>query len=608
MLDARFPEDTLFLYCEGDHRVYECDLFQSGDTSWNETGFESFAARIRQAAKEEAERQASSSKAGAVDSKTEETGTEHREAEPSGAAPVVPKVESPQGGASGDFGAGSNKIPSASPSPPKEVAPPPPVAETEVKAEESASASSAAQGCNREPEASGSREPEASGTREPEASDRAYHGWDPVFPETPPSPEIKDVVHVCTWAKRVGAGNMLWMQWEGGFSRQMPGHGSGMLALTRAFARDFLPHLQSTAPGHVDLVLKEWLDEDGRQENGEYGFLYPTFGSFETHTSGCDVAMGTRPSNFNKPWSGNGFHCEKGPRFIGRLRQKGKGGAQWLGGPIDWSCDLRWRTERPPCHWADPRWAQRLWNRWWLDRHGEWVGPVCTWEQQRMWDRATSWSRRPWQARGKDGEELHAGNAALKNDPDGYRFLKGGGQAPITRLAEALVTTPQHDDRWEGEQSHRTLTTRRRRTAVANYCRRVFDDDGQDRNRTTERGRVERGGVESQIDMAREPEASSDQKTKTKQDGKNRDCTAYMPIVNMYCSFPCGRPFVSSVSLFCHLKEDVGWECPHETDLPQQLSFPGQALAMKQLYNRALWDHFLGADWYSKEVGGGRDP
>ena len=55
---------------------------------------------------------------------------------------------------------------------------------------------------------------------------------------------------------------------------------------------------------------------------------------------------------------------------IGRLRKKGQGGAEWLGGPIDWGEDLRWLTQRPPTSWSDPRWAQRLWARWWVDRAG----------------------------------------------------------------------------------------------------------------------------------------------------------------------------------------------------------------------------------------------
>ena len=232
-----------------------------------------------------------------------------------------------------------------------------------------------------------------------------------------PSPELRDLVRCVTYAHRVGAGNLLWMQWEAGWSRQMPGHGSGLIAMTRSFARDFLPHLQKTQPGHVDLVLIEWLLEEGRQQNGGYGFLYPTCGSYEEHFSGCDPRMLRRASNFGKPWSGEGFHCGKGPRYIGRMRRKGQGGAEWLGKPVPWDTeDLRWRTEIPPLSWSDLRYQQRLWNRWWIDQHGRWIGPEITRAQQEFWDKLIQ-RRRPGKGcgrgRGKDDgcfdEEAHAG-------------------------------------------------------------------------------------------------------------------------------------------------------------------------------------------------------
>ncbi len=59
--------------------------------------------------------------------------------------------------------------------------------------------------------------------------------------------------------------------------------------------------------------------------------------------------------------------------------------------------------------------------------------------------------------------------------------MKGGDLCPITRLAEALATTPEHEDRWTRPGGHAAVATRKRRVAVARYIRRVFCSRGEDR-------------------------------------------------------------------------------------------------------------------------------
>ena len=49
-MDERYPEDTLFVFLEADWRMYEKDCFGTLGANWQETGFESMVAMIRQEA------------------------------------------------------------------------------------------------------------------------------------------------------------------------------------------------------------------------------------------------------------------------------------------------------------------------------------------------------------------------------------------------------------------------------------------------------------------------------------------------------------------------------------------------------------------------------
>lgn len=51
-----------------------------------------------------------------------------------------------------------------------------------------------------------------------------------------------------------------------------------------------------------------------------------------------------------------------------------------------------------------------------------------------------------------------------------------------------------------------------------------------------------------------------------------------------------------------HHEEDVGWWQPQEVNIPTELTFPGAAMAMRQLFHKELWDYFLGPNWFETEV------
>ena len=54
VLDARYPSDTLFIFCEADMRIYERDCFAKQGANWQEAGYESFLDLIRAEAAEKA--------------------------------------------------------------------------------------------------------------------------------------------------------------------------------------------------------------------------------------------------------------------------------------------------------------------------------------------------------------------------------------------------------------------------------------------------------------------------------------------------------------------------------------------------------------------------
>ena len=311
---------------------------------------------------------------------------------------------------------------------------------------------------------------------------------DKVPPATAPSQELRDLVRVCTAAHRIGRGNFVWLCWEGNRtnSRSMPSHGTTLVAFTAAFARAFAEFLQSASPGNLDLILLARLKSEKVQEEVRACFVYPSCGSYDAHWSGCEPSIGVRESSWSVSWVGEGFRSKNIPRYLGAWQKKG--GARWLTPALDLdSPSLVWRTERPPTSFADPRWEWRLWNRGWVDEWNTWVGPTVPGFDPR----ARRETGAHWWARGRGAPSpspavpASAGRAPwegtleqLRNDPDGYRQLRDGAFAPITRLAEELCTDPLWTD-YTVTPGADTRSGRHRRRAMAAYLRRCFVDGSQ---------------------------------------------------------------------------------------------------------------------------------
>ena len=322
-----------------------------------------------------------------------------------------------------------------------------------------------------------------------EEGDETFFGWQRSCPTTEPSQELRDLVRVCTAAHRVGRGNFVWLAWEGAkTSRSMPSHGTTLVAFTRCFAAAFLDHLQHTKTvHHLDLMLLEWLKHEHNQVQHRACFLYPACGSYLAHQSGCEAGLGVRDSSWGSTWIGEGFRCaERGRRYLGAWRKKE--GAEWLTPALVLDDErLVWRTQRPPSAWDDVRWSWRLWNRGWLDEQWRWVGPpLPRWGSHQTAEPLAGRSRS--YAGGPSPSPAAPSSAStkawqgtmqqLRDDPDGYRQLRGGVYSPITRLAEELVTDPEWLD-GVGPPDANSRVGRHRRAAVSAYLRRYFVDSGE---------------------------------------------------------------------------------------------------------------------------------
>ena len=146
-------------------------------------------------------------------------------------------------------------------------------------------------------------------------------------------------------------------------------------------------------------------------------------------------------------------------------------GAQWLH-KMEFDIPYNiWKTENPPTTWYsdDYDWQTLLWNRYWVDRSGNWIGPEWAAENKgKGRDKGSWWT--PSAAANKWAE--------LLADPDGYAWnAQTKSYEPITRCAEQLVVDWNHFD-WNGRHSQRIWSVRNK--AIALYKKRSFQNDPAD--------------------------------------------------------------------------------------------------------------------------------
>ena len=82
--------------------------------------------------------------------------------------------------------------------------------------------------------------------------------------------------------------------------------------------------------GHIDLVLKAWLQTDGTAQRVGACYTYPQMGGYHAHASGCD------PKNFGedkggRPSAWKGENPASGTRVASDPKHRGKYLIQWRG-------------------------------------------------------------------------------------------------------------------------------------------------------------------------------------------------------------------------------------------------------------------------------------
>ena len=123
--------------------------------------------------------------------------------------------------------------------------------------------------------------------------------------------------------------------------------------------------------GHIDLMLQQWLLQEGEAQKAHACYIYPPIGSYTEHPSECDPANfggdKTRPSGFGS----NENPCH-GTRMWGDPKERTKAVLQWRPG---WK-DRPWIAFEPEevLHGSD----KFLWKSF-EDERSEWT--AAQWEE-----------------------------------------------------------------------------------------------------------------------------------------------------------------------------------------------------------------------------------
>ena len=322
---------------------------------------------------------------------------------------------------------------------------------------------------------------------------RGYQGWMAAqrtaltANEVEVSRELRDLVQICNRAAMIGRGHVVWFGWcAKATKRSLPSFGSHLLAVTKQGAAAMLDSMEKgiLRNGHWDQVLKEWLTTGNYQNPKVLGasFCWPSVGYFQTHVSGCEPGIGTRVAVWDQTYVQAGVRPQKKndrSRWLACWPAESKGGAEWL---EEISFDSRrnqWITQRPPDRWwsTDNEWQRLLWNRWWVDGDGNWVGPKWAAEVKGK-----------GKGKGKKDSETKQSPSPVNkwqdlcNKPDEYEWdFKNYCYVPMTRLAEQVVVDWDNWN-WNGKHTARVWNTRKK--AIAMYKRRVFPESEEEQATT----------------------------------------------------------------------------------------------------------------------------
>ena len=285
------------------------------------------------------------------------------------------------------------------------------------------------------------------------------------FTEGQCSPELLDVVRICTEAHRHGYGECVWLSWnaaETGSTKRRNLHkiqyGSQAVAFTKAGAERFLSMMEGKKPEHFDLWLKRMLKEGDPFVPASY--VQPPIGGFTTHRS--DNLKGeSRESSWSEPWALEGSGREKQSNGEGRRLLKLR---DWEGQEIaklEFHTDRRalWLTENPPTTARPDDCMSYLLKEvlGWMTPRGEYTGP---WKGQKYSD-PPKWQALVWSP-----------NAY----PEPVAWGKGGqertqqvSQVRLTYLQERLVTLCVTEADTVRSETENDRQKRHRNSALSHY-------------------------------------------------------------------------------------------------------------------------------------------
>ena len=146
------------------------------------------------------------------------------------------------------------------------------------------------------------------------------------------SSNVADLVRWATVAHRHRMGNIVWVGWCPYKKPSQLGKGSHLLMLSREGFKAVAGAMMDNhiKRGHIDLVLKHWLQTDGTAQRVGACYTYPQMGGYHAHASGCD------PKNFGedkggRPSAWQGENPASGTRVASDPKHRGKYLIQWRG-------------------------------------------------------------------------------------------------------------------------------------------------------------------------------------------------------------------------------------------------------------------------------------
>ena len=294
------------------------------------------------------------------------------------------------------------------------------------------------------------------------------------------SKELRELVQLCNRASMINRGHVVWMGWcPAGKRRSVPSFASHLVCVTKVGAKKMLEGMENgkLKKGHWDRVLRGWLVGENFQNPKVMGacFVWPTVGFYQTHASGCEPGIGDRVAHWDQTYIQAGVaptKSEHRARWLACWPADDKGGAEWLDQVDFYIPQNVWYTLTPPDRWwsTDNDWRRLLWNRWWVDDDGNWLGP--------KWAAENKGAGKKKEKKKPDGEPGPPNKwMLLLRNPDEYEWdYAAHCYSPITRCAEQLVVD-WDNFRWNAPHTQREWNTRKK--AIALYKRRAFADSSQ---------------------------------------------------------------------------------------------------------------------------------